>query len=259
MGGIATLLPAIFVTTFITLVSVSSFTHLTHTSLAPTDTIAVSAGIDCAFSGTSDACKKAADIIASVSTGASKPKTSDTPKDAPKSTGKAAPHSPVPAASAPLKGVSVRHLDLANWTSWTSTQTGATGWGNNELQNYTSSPDNVRFENGKLIIQARGSSGKYTSARLDSHGKLDIGPNTRIDVTAKLPSGRGTWPAIWLWRPGGISGATDPEIDIMEFVGAEPGQIYSSAHSANHYPGGGVRSASKSAVRGFGFAWAILA
>jgi len=117
---------------------------------------------------------------------------------------------------------------------------GGHGWGNNELQLYTSNLRNARVENGNLIIEAHKDSGTYTSARLISKGKGDW-KYGRIEVRAKLPKGRGTWPAIWMlstdWKYGGWP--ESGEIDIMEHVGYDPGVIHATAHSQsyNHVKG----------------------
>src|SRR5690348_10728361 len=75
---------------------------------------------------------------------------------------------------------------------------GGHGWGNKELQNYTDRrKENARVENGVLIIEARRERGKYTSARVVTKNKGDW-TYGRFEVRAKLPSGRGTWPAIWM-------------------------------------------------------------
>lgn len=115
------------------------------------------------------------------------------------------------------------------------------GWGNNELQYYTSSrTENARAENGKLIIEARKEdykSAKYTSARLISKNKGDW-KYGRIEVRAKLPAGTGMWPAIWMlptqWKYGGWPHSG--EIDIMENVGYQPDSVFSSIHTGayNH-------------------------
>ena len=82
---------------------------------------------------------------------------------------------------------------------------GGHGWGNKELQFYTASrKENARVENGRLIIEARKEPWErrdYTSARLVSRGKGDW-TYGRFEVSAKLPSGRGTWPAIWMLPTG---------------------------------------------------------
>lgn len=109
------------------------------------------------------------------------------------------------------------------------------GWGNNEAQFYTKELKNARVENGMLVIEARKDSmgGKaFTSARLVTKNKGDW-KYGRIEVKAKLPRGKGTWPAIWMlstdWKYGGwpMSG----EVDIMEHVGHDPGVIHGTLHS----------------------------
>ena len=117
------------------------------------------------------------------------------------------------------------------------------GWGNQELQYYTQRPENVRVENGMLIIEARKENYEtrhYTSGKLVTRGKADW-KYGRIEVRAKLPSGRGTWPAIWMLsseqRYGGWPASG--EIDIMEHVGHEPNHVYGSVHTQayNHVDG----------------------
>ena len=117
---------------------------------------------------------------------------------------------------------------------------GGHGWGNKELQYYTSGrKENARVENGHLIIEARREAlegREYTSARLVSKGKGDW-TYGRFEVRAKLPTGRGTWPAIWMlpsqkdyggWPEGG-------EIDIMEHVGFDPDVIHASTHTKSYH------------------------
>jgi beta-glucanase (GH16 family) len=112
------------------------------------------------------------------------------------------------------------------------------GWGNNELQYYTRDQKNVRVENGLLIIEAhkesKGSK-SYTSTRIVSKGKGDWRYG-RIEVRAKLPKGRGTWPAIWMlstdWKYGGWPASG--EIDIMEHVGFDPGVIHGTIHTEKY-------------------------
>ncbi|MDD2552354.1 MAG: glycoside hydrolase family 16 protein [Dysgonamonadaceae bacterium] len=130
-------------------------------------------------------------------------------------------------------------------TKWSyDTKGNEYGWGNNEAQHYTShNPDNAFVENGILTITARIDSmggKKYTSARLitKDNGDWLYG---RFEVKAKLPSGLGTWPAIWMlptdWEYGGWPASG--EIDIMENVGYDPDTIVGSAHteSYNHLKG----------------------
>lgn len=117
------------------------------------------------------------------------------------------------------------------------------GWGNNELQYYTDDPKNVRVENGNLVIEAHKEEkeGKaYTSTRIVSKGKGDW-LYGRVEVRAKLPRGKGTWPAIWMlstdWKYGGWPASG--EIDIMEHVGFDPGIVHGTIHteSYNHIKG----------------------
>ena len=110
------------------------------------------------------------------------------------------------------------------------------GWGNNELQYYTTNRlQNARIENGKLVIEARKDNlenATYTSARLVSKNKGDW-KYGRIEVKAKLPAGTGIWPAIWMlptkWEYGGWPHSG--EIDIMENVGYWPDSLLSTVHT----------------------------
>lgn len=124
---------------------------------------------------------------------------------------------------------------LPDNTKW-GYDVGGSGWGNNELQYYTDSRlENARVENGNLIIEARKEAygGKnYTSARLVSRNKGDW-KYGRIEVKAKLPGGRGTWPAIWMLPTDWVYGAwpASGEIDIMEYVGYDPGIVHGTVHT----------------------------
>lgn len=111
---------------------------------------------------------------------------------------------------------------------------GAGGWGNNESQSYTSASDNVIVAGGNLKITAKKVGSSYTSARLKSENKFEF-TYGKVEVRAKLTTGNGTWPAIWLF---GENYATNTwpacgEIDIMEFKGSQPTTIYGTLH----YPG----------------------
>jgi len=117
------------------------------------------------------------------------------------------------------------------------------GFGNNELQYYTSDPENVIINDGKLVIKAEKDSienNGFTSAKLVTSQKGDW-QYGRIEVRAKLPQGRGTWPAIWMLptldRP--MQWPADGEIDIMEHVGFNQGMIYGTIHTDkyNHMKG----------------------
>lgn len=121
-------------------------------------------------------------------------------------------------------------------TKW-GYDTGGHGWGNNELQNYTRSPENVRVEKGMLIIEARqepSGNRDFSSARLISKGKGDF-LYGKIVVRAKLPSGRGTWPAIWMLASQNTFGTRlwpdNGEIDIMEHVGHDQNGVHGNIHT----------------------------
>jgi beta-glucanase (GH16 family) len=112
--------------------------------------------------------------------------------------------------------------------------TGGRGWGNNELQYYTfQNTKNARVENGHLIIEVHKEqmgNNNYNSARLVTKGKGDW-THGRIEVSAKLPKGLGTWPAIWmLGSKTPLKWPDDGEIDIMEHVGFDQGNIHASVH-----------------------------
>lgn len=109
------------------------------------------------------------------------------------------------------------------------------GWGNNELQYYTSREKNVVVKDGRLIIsllKEKIGGKEYSSARLVSRGKGDW-KYGRFVINAKLPRALGTWPAIWMlptdWKYGGWP--KSGEIDIMENVGYNPDSIVSAAHT----------------------------
>lgn len=108
------------------------------------------------------------------------------------------------------------------------------GWGNNEKEYYTPRPENIFFQDGKLIIEARKESysGKsYTSSKILTSGKKSFRYG-RIDIRAKLPKGKGIWPALWLLPQNNVYGnwPKSGEIDLMELVGHEPNKVYGTAH-----------------------------
>ncbi|HEU4768561.1 MAG TPA: glycoside hydrolase family 16 protein [Pyrinomonadaceae bacterium] len=132
---------------------------------------------------------------------------------------------------------------------------GGHGWGNKELQNYTERrKENARVENGVLIIEARrdgGDANPYTSARLVTKGKGDW-TYGRFEVRAKLPSGRGTWPAVWMLATQHSYGQgywpDNGEIDIMEHVGFDPDVVHFSAHTKAYYHSIGTQKTGKTTV-----------
>ena len=115
---------------------------------------------------------------------------------------------------------------------------GGSGWGNNEKEYYTNSLENASVANGVLTISALKKSVQgmnYTSARLVTANKFDF-LYGRIEVKAKLPSGTGMWPAIWVLPTDFAYGdwPNSGEFDIMEEVGYDPNVIHVSAHTQKY-------------------------
>ncbi len=114
------------------------------------------------------------------------------------------------------------------------------GWGNDELEYYTDRPDNVYVKDGLLHIRAVKESYKgceYTSARLVTRGLFSKAYG-RFEFRAKLPSGQGMWPALWLLPSDNAYGvwAASGEIDILEARGQEPFQILGTIHYGSRWP-----------------------
>jgi len=137
------------------------------------------------------------------------------------------------------------YTGLPDATKWSFDVDGnSDGWGNNEAQYYTKGRiQNAEVKGGFLTITAlreEFQGKKYTSARLRSAKKGDW-LYGRMEIRAKLPEGRGMWPAIWMlstdWHYGGWPASG--EIDIMENVGYDPYWIVASAHTQeyNHVQG----------------------
>jgi len=118
-------------------------------------------------------------------------------------------------------------INPQNWTY----DLGANGWGNQELQNYTSNSDNSYVANGNLMIVAKEQGTGYTSARMKSIGLQEF-QYGRIDVRAILPSGQGIWPAIWMLGHdfGSVGWPACGEIDIMELIGSSPNAVHGTIH-----------------------------
>ncbi|WP_022826080.1 glycoside hydrolase family 16 protein [Hymenobacter norwichensis] len=135
------------------------------------------------------------------------------------------------------------YTGLPDSTKW-KYDVGGNGWGNKELQYYTKARrENARVESGNLIVEARREAlmpaNEYTSARLLSKGKGGSMTYGRFEVRAKIPGGRGTWPAIWMLPDqnpyGNHSWPDNGEIDIMEHVGYDPNVIHASTHCKAYY------------------------
>lgn len=125
--------------------------------------------------------------------------------------------------------------NAAKWTN--DLGTGLNGWGNNELQTYTQSQQNVSLDgSGNLVITARKDlSGNYTSARLKTEG-LFTQKYGRIEARIKTPTGSGIWPAFWMLGSN-IDSVTWPqcgEIDIMEQKGKYSNITYGTIHGPGY-------------------------
>ena len=119
--------------------------------------------------------------------------------------------------------------------------TGQNGWGNQELQYYTDRTENVRVQNGVLLITAREESfegSSYTSARLVTKDLFEQ-QYGRFEARIRLPWGKGIWPAFWMlgadidenpWPGAG-------EIDIMEYRGQDPTILIGSVHGPGYSAG----------------------
>lgn len=122
-------------------------------------------------------------------------------------------------------------LNRDNW----NIEINGNGGGNNELQYYTDRKENLRVENGCLVIQARRESygGKqYTSARINTLGRQDFRYG-RIEARISFPAGGGTWPAFWMmgsnWKQIGWPGCG--ELDIIEHIGNKPYMLSFAYHT----------------------------
>jgi len=122
-------------------------------------------------------------------------------------------------------------LDSRLWTY----EQGGGGYGNHELQNYTSRTRNVRVTDSHLVIEAHKESfgeNLFTSGKIISKNKFSF-QYGKVEIRAKLPEGQGIWPAFWMlpenmdkyegWPSCG-------EIDIMELIGHEPDSVYGTLH-----------------------------
>ena len=131
-------------------------------------------------------------------------------------------------------------FDSSKWTA----ENGASGWGNNELQYYTGRSENVRKENGNLVIEARAENyngAPYTSARLITSNKF-AQTYGRMEARIKIPRGQGIWPAFWMLGQdiGSVGWPNSGEIDIMENVGKEPNTVYGTVHGPGYSGGAGI-------------------
>lgn len=147
-------------------------------------------------------------------------------------------------------------INTANW----GYDLGNGGFGNKELQNYTSRSENARIVNGMLVIEARRDNfggSAYTSARLKTQGKQSFGINTWVEARINVPEGQGIWPAFWMLG-NSISTVGWPscgEIDIMEIQGQNPFKNFGTIHWADangqHVSFGRIFNSSTSLSAGF--------
>jgi len=118
-----------------------------------------------------------------------------------------------------------------NTTVW-NYELGATGWGNNELENYTNSIANVHIDSGYLHISALNPSGaSYTSGRITTKTKKEF-TYGRFEIRARLPEGKGLWPALWMLGANfsSVGWPKCGEIDIMELLGNTPAVVHGAVH-----------------------------
>ncbi len=108
------------------------------------------------------------------------------------------------------------------------------GWGNNELQFY--SIENTKVANGFLNISAKKEGDTYTSGRINTKGKKEF-QYGKIEVRAKLATGKGLWPAFWMLgsNRNEVGWPLCGEIDIVEYVGKEPETIFTTLHTADSH------------------------
>jgi len=138
-------------------------------------------------------------------------------------------------------------VDTSKWVR----ESGGNGWGNQELEYYTTRPENAFQQGGNLVIKvlqekytgADGVTRDYTSARMKTLGKFSQ-KYGRFEARIKIPQGQGIWPAFWMlgvdiekigWPKGG-------EIDIMENIGKEPATVHGTIHGPGYSGDKGIGS-----------------
>lgn len=108
------------------------------------------------------------------------------------------------------------------------------GWGNNEAQVYTNK--NHSLKNGCLVIETKKEGETYTSTRITTKGKKEF-QYGRMEARAKIPVGKGIWPAFWMLGSN-ISSVGWPkcgEIDVLEYIGKEPDNVFTSLHTQDSH------------------------
>lgn len=120
------------------------------------------------------------------------------------------------------------------------------GWGNNEKQLYTDK--NHELKDGKLIITINKVDDHYTSTRITTAGKKEF-KYGRMEARAKLPVGKGIWPAFWMLGSniGKVGWPKSGEIDILEYVGRDLHQVYTTLHTEDSH--GNSKNSKKTEIK----------
>ncbi|HEU5238299.1 MAG TPA: glycoside hydrolase family 16 protein [Pyrinomonadaceae bacterium] len=144
-----------------------------------------------------------------------------------------------------------RNSSPVDATKW-SFDIGGHGWGNNELETYTSRASNAHVEDGSLVITALKETftgpdkitRNYTSARLLTRKKFSQ-QYGRFEARIKIPFGQGIWPAFWMLGENieAVHWPNCGEIDIMENIGREPSTVHGTFHGPGYSGGKGVSAA----------------
>lgn len=119
---------------------------------------------------------------------------------------------------------------------------GQDGWGNQELQSYTNSPDNVSMDGeGNLVITAIRSGNNFTSGRINTQGLFEQAYG-RFEARLKTPYGPGLWPAFWLLGSNieSVSWPQSGEIDVMELRGQQPNIVAGAIHGPGYSAGNAI-------------------
>lgn len=132
-------------------------------------------------------------------------------------------------------------INAAYWTC----EVGGHGWGNAQLEHNTDRIENVSHDGeGHLVITAREESyrgNNYTSGRCNTMDKVEF-TYGRVEARLNLPEGQGLWPAFWMLGANfpEVGWPNSGEIDIMEYIGAEPRSTHGTVHGPGFYGSGGL-------------------
>ncbi len=120
------------------------------------------------------------------------------------------------------------------------------GWGNNEKQLYTKT--NHVLKDGNLVITVNKENDHYTSTRITTAGKKEF-LYGRMEARAKIPVGQGIWPAFWMLGSniGKVGWPKSGEIDILEYVGRDPDQVYTTLHTQDSH--GNSKNSKKTEIK----------